>query len=120
MTINLIGFVRDVFDKMDWPDGGDLDCDTFQELAVKHGLLIPTIMHAPCGEICQCAEVYDAEDWQKGVECYRIAPWLLEGWTTRADELAVGPDGGSAPLPEASASEKDGASISKGEDVCPG
>lgn len=53
----LRAFVLDLFDVMDWPEGGDLDAIDFQELATKHGLLNPTEMTEACGDNCFCIGV---------------------------------------------------------------
>ena len=61
-------FARDVLNI--WPN--DADGATLQELGEKHGLLIPTMMHAPCCEEgCACADVCDDADFKSGIECFR-------------------------------------------------
>jgi hypothetical protein len=60
-----------------WPLG-DVDGGDLQEMAVKHGLLVPEKRTAVCSEEgCNCAEYYSAEEWAEGVTCYRRAEWLL-------------------------------------------
>lgn len=50
------------------PDGGSV-----QDIAEKHGLLIPFTATEPCGENCNCAE------WDKFPQtCYRAAEWLRD------------------------------------------
>lgn len=67
-------FVRDLFESADWPEGGDIDAFAFQDLAVKHGILVPTKMEKPCQEEgCSCAE--NGADFP--TECLRKVPWLL-------------------------------------------
>ncbi len=59
-------FVDDLFEKTDWPDGGDLDGFDFQELCVKHGLLATVEVTEACGDNCGCAEYTDFP-----TTCYR-------------------------------------------------
>jgi hypothetical protein len=54
----------------------DIDGDTLQEVAVKHGMLKPETRHEPCGETCACAEYADQSEWNDGIVCYRITPLL--------------------------------------------
>ena len=49
-------FARCMFDISEWPEGGDIDGCTFQDAAVECGLLVETLMYAPCGENCHCNE----------------------------------------------------------------
>lgn len=74
----LRAFCIDVFDETDWPEGGDLDGFTFQELAIKHGLLQRETRTEPCEENCHCAGYYDPDEFAAGVTCYRKADWLAE------------------------------------------
>ena len=68
-------FVKALLDEF-YPECGDIDGGTFQDLAEEHGIMVPEVRHEPCGEFCNCNEnVYD-EEWQEGVTCYRIAEWL--------------------------------------------
>ena len=60
----------------DWPDMGSLDGGDLQDIAVKHNILIPHIVHGPCCDDCFCSEFYGNDEWQEGVTCYRIADWL--------------------------------------------
>lgn len=60
-----------------WPMG-DLDGETLQDLAVKHGLLKPEMRHEPCGEGCNCAEYVTQREFDDGVECFRKTA-LLKG-----------------------------------------
>ena len=62
-------------------DGGDL-----QDLAVKHKLLVPQTVYAPCSdEWCSCAEFYSDEEFKEGVTCYHIADWLDRSAEQRND-----------------------------------
>lgn len=72
---SLAAFARDIM--AIWPEGG-LDGGDLQEIAVKHGLLVPETRHAPCGEegACSCAEYATPEEFAAGVTCYRRAEWL--------------------------------------------
>ena len=91
--ISLARFALDVL--AEWPDMGSLDGGDLQEIAVKHNILIPHIVHGPCCDECFCGEFYDAEEWLEGVTCYRYADWL-----TRAAQLrneAVGELADSSP-----------------------
>ncbi len=58
-----------------WPESG-IDGDDLQEIATRHGLLTPKIMHAPCGDNCLCAEVLEPNEWESGTTCYRKTPLL--------------------------------------------
>ncbi len=72
---SLLAFTRDIL--ACWPEGG-IDGPEMQDTAVKHGLLLPDIRHAPCGEegACSCAEYATPEEFAAGVTCYRRAEWL--------------------------------------------
>lgn len=59
-----------------YPDLGDIDGGTFQDIAEQHGILIAEIRHQPCGEFCNCNEVVYDEEWLEGVKCFRPANWL--------------------------------------------
>lgn len=59
-----------------YPDLGDIDGGTFQDIAEQHGILIAEIRHQPCGEFCNCNEVVYDEEWIEGVKCFRPANWL--------------------------------------------
>ena len=50
----------------DWWEG-DLDGGSRQDIAIKHGVLVETIVTEPCGENCACAG-YDVFPQT----CYRI------------------------------------------------
>lgn len=54
------------------PDG-DVDGGDLQDTAVECGLLVPTNVTEPCGEICYCAEYDDFPQ-----TCYRLSPELQE------------------------------------------
>ena len=70
----LRAFIRALFEKSGWPEGGDIEAGDFQELAVEHGLLKPETVTAPCGDNCFCAEYHG--DLAAGVTCYRKVAWL--------------------------------------------
>lgn len=69
-------FIRALFEKSGWPEGGDIEAGDFQDLAVEHGLLKPETVTAPCGDNCFCAEYHG--DMAAGVTCYRKVAWLTE------------------------------------------
>jgi len=72
----LRAFAQDVMGE--WLNCGILDNGDLQELAVKHGLLIPTHTEQPCGEECACLEYYGQDDFHRGeVLCYRKTQLLL-------------------------------------------
>jgi hypothetical protein len=75
--LKMEAFIRDLFDEF-YPDCGDIDGGTLQNLAEEHGILVPEIRHEPCGEYCNCAEMCDDEEWKDGVQCYRLANWLSD------------------------------------------
>lgn len=56
-------------------DGGDV-----QDIAVNNGILIPTVVHTPCGDgdHCSCAECCDDSEFAAGVTCYRLAEWVKQ------------------------------------------
>lgn len=70
------GVSKDILEASNWPDGGDLDGGTLQDILVKWGILTPVIAHEACGEHCVCAEYYDREEFMEGVTCYRRAEFL--------------------------------------------
>jgi hypothetical protein len=73
---SLVGFARDIMKC--WPDG-DVDGGYLQDIAERHGLLIPEARFQPCGEGCTCSEYgFSEEDWSEGVWCFRMASWLKE------------------------------------------
>ena len=74
-----------------YPECGDIDGGTFQDLAEKHGILIPEIKYQPCGEFCKCNEVVYDEEWQDGVTCYHAAEWLRSRPTQDAADLLQRP-----------------------------
>jgi hypothetical protein len=62
-----------------WPEGGDVDGFTLQDLAVKYDLLrkCDPPPKQPCGEHCSCAEYHPAGDFERGaVVCFRRTPVL--------------------------------------------
>lgn len=60
----LRAFVQELF--KDWPDDLGVDGFDLQDLAEKHGLLVPTEALERCGEVCSCA---DYDDFPQ--TCYR-------------------------------------------------
>ena len=68
-------FIRELFD-IYYPDCGDIDGAELQDLAEKHGILVPEIRHEPCGEFCNCATVCSDMEFFEGVKCYSLANWL--------------------------------------------
>jgi len=75
--LQMQAFINALIDEF-FPECGDIDGATFQELAEKHGIFVPEIRHTPCGESCSCAQVCNDSDWKRGVTCYRTAKWLKE------------------------------------------
>lgn len=67
MNDKFISFAKDILKS--WPDG-NIDGGDLQDIAVKHGLLIPKIMYAHCGESCNCADVISTDEMTQGVECF--------------------------------------------------
>ena len=76
---NLVKFARLMFAESEWPEGGDIDGCTFQDAAVACGLLVETVMHAPCGENCHCNECNapTEKEWAAGQKCFRKAAFLM-------------------------------------------
>lgn len=70
-------FAKEIFMLADWPEGNGIDGGEFQDVAVKHGLLIEEIRHAPCGDECPCASCCNEEDFKRGVQCYQQVEWLF-------------------------------------------
>lgn len=68
-------FIRELFD-IYYPDCGDIDGGELQDLAEKHGILVPEIRHEPCGDSCNCAQICSDEEFREGVKCYSLANWL--------------------------------------------
>lgn len=92
--VSLARFALDVME--DWPEVGSLDMGDLQDIAEKHKILEPQIVHAPCDiDDCVCAEMCSDDDFARGVTCYHIADWLI-----RADELRneAGDAGQDCPL----------------------
>jgi hypothetical protein len=74
-------FALDVLD--DFPDIVNLDGGDLQDIAERHKILVPQIVHAPCHDDgCGCAEMCTDDEFTAGVTCYHIADWL-----DRVDEL---------------------------------
>lgn len=64
-------FIRDLLDMSNY---GDIDGGDFQDLCVKYGVLVPTVVKEPCvPEYCACAE-FDPDGFP--MECFRRAKWL--------------------------------------------
>lgn len=86
---SLKSFVRDLIELADWPDGGDIDGSEFQDLCVKHGLLLPETRYKPCREEgCSCNQYYADDEWEDGITCYRLAPFLLPPSTGLQSDMA--------------------------------
>lgn len=73
----MMSFIWDLFDEF-YPECGDIDGGTLQDLAEKHGILIPEILHAPCQDDCNCAEMVSDEEWKEGSVCYSLAEWITK------------------------------------------
>ncbi len=54
MSENLKNFANEILSHTF--EGCDLDGGEVQEIAVKHGLLMPITVNSKCGENCRCAE----------------------------------------------------------------
>lgn len=59
-----------------WPEG-DVDGGELQAIAVRHGLLTPTTLYAPCGDSCLCADTFGEDEFAEGITCYRKVDWLI-------------------------------------------
>ena len=69
--VSLAKFALDILDE--WPDVSIMDGGDLQEIAEKHKLLVPQIVHAPCSdEDCVCAEVCSDSEFARGVTCYQL------------------------------------------------
>jgi hypothetical protein len=64
-------FAQAMFAAADWPEGGDIDGFTFQDIAVECGLLRFEKRYEPCGDRCHCAGYYGTSEMAHGVTCYR-------------------------------------------------
>ena len=84
----LRAFVLELF--KDWPHEFGVDGFDLQDLAEKHGLIVPHEATEPCGEYCACAEYDDFPQ-----TCYRKTP-LLTGERS-AEETSVVPFAESGP-----------------------
>lgn len=75
----LLDFANAIFDIANWPEGGDIDGFELQDIAEKHGLLVPETRHEPCGAPCNCENYgcFSKEEWQDGIKCFHKADWLL-------------------------------------------
>lgn len=62
-------FAERMFEFYDWPDGGDIDGQSFQDIAFECGLLKMEVRTEPCGEFCRCLEYHG--DMSSGVKCFR-------------------------------------------------
>lgn len=60
----------------DWQEGGGIEGYDLQEIAEKHGILIPHTVYAPCGDYCNCVECYNDDEFRGGVPCYTFPDWL--------------------------------------------
>lgn len=74
----LQAFADDLLNASGWLEG-DIDGGEFQDIAVKHGVLVEVKPTKPCAEEgCTCAEVYGDEEFAEGlVTCYRRNPVAL-------------------------------------------
>lgn len=76
-TKQMKDFIKELLENF-YPDCADIDGGDFQDIAEKHGILIQTIRHEPCGEPCVCNEMCSDEEWKEGVSCYKAADWLYD------------------------------------------
>jgi hypothetical protein len=72
-------FAKELFEL--WDFEGDIDGGDFQDLAVKHGLLVSETRITPCHKeddtyYCSCAEYHGCDE---SVTCYRYAALLRDG-----------------------------------------
>jgi len=72
----------------EYGDGGDIDGFTFEEIALKHGILNPVKRFAPCVDndvdpdaSCQCAQYFSDEEFKNGITCHVVADWIFENHT---------------------------------------
>ena len=76
----LRGFAKEIMDC--WSDGpGVIDVMDIQDMAVKHGLLLPEMRHSSCEtdtNYCSCSEFVTTKEFKAGVECFRKTK-LLKG-----------------------------------------
>lgn len=79
-------FIKDLFDEY-YPECGDIDGGELQDLAEKHGILVPEIHHEPFGEFCNCDQVCSDEEFEEGVKCFHLANWLSAN--ERTDNIVV-------------------------------
>lgn len=82
----LRAFANDIMDC--WPEG-DVDGAYLQDMAEKHGLLVPERQYQPCGEACTCAGTVEHADWVDGVTCYRRTA-LLKGHNVQGEAGTTG------------------------------
>jgi hypothetical protein len=74
-------FANDIMEA--WPMGG-IDGADLQDIAEKHGMLLPVTMTAPCHEECNCTDYgLTPDEWARGHVCYRKTA-LLKGPTNAA------------------------------------
>lgn len=91
-------FINELFDEY-YPECGDIDGASLQDMAEKHGILVPEIRYEPCGEFCNCNELVYDEEWQEGVKCYRLANWLSAQPTLAPDKGQAADSSGQESLP---------------------
>jgi len=72
-SAKLRAFAQEIMEA--WPEGG-IDGGDLQDIATRHGLLTPKIMHSPCGDNCACYEVVGPDEFESGVECFIKTPLL--------------------------------------------
>lgn len=59
-----------------WPES-DVDGGNLQDIAVRCGVLTTSIMFAPCGDNCLCADTISDDEFADGITCYRKVDWLM-------------------------------------------
>lgn len=79
-------FCREALDRFYEGDG------TMQDMAERHGLLIPTEVTEPCGEGCVCAEYVSTDEFP--TTCYKFAPCLRTGHVIAASRSTGAADVG--------------------------
>ena len=71
----LRAFAQEIMDH--WPEGG-VDGDDLQEIAIRHGLIVPAIKYEPCGVGCFCESYAGIDEFENGVTCF-VKTELLNG-----------------------------------------
>jgi hypothetical protein len=75
--MNLLQFAADVLETGSLPIGG-MGGNELQEIAIKHGLVIPERRFGSCRKNCSCIGFYTKEQWIQGIICYRRVPEIVE------------------------------------------